>query len=404
MRRIAPALLMLPFLACGDDANEDAFPTSVATQAITNYKQLVTSNYADVVASANALKTAVAAFVAAPSDATQKAAQDAWRAARVPYGPSEAFRFYEGPIDDPDDGPEGQINAWPLDENYIDYTRDDPSAGIVNTPTDDLSIPALARDNTAKGEKAISTGYHAIEFLLWGQDDPTPGTGAGKRSYTDYVVGGSALNPQRRGQYLLNVTDLLVQDLTKVSEQWKPGADNFAAQFGQKASEAGVDPIKQAISDMLKSIGSMAKAELSGERMTVAFKSKDQEDEHSCFSDNTSVDLLGNGLGIQNVWLGRYGSLDGVGVQDVVAAVDDALAQKTTADLAQAVAQLQLLADLQQKSNTPFDQVIASPDDSPGRVAVLAAIKALKDVAADVETAAKALGLEIQLEDPSQSL
>ncbi|HEY6876551.1 MAG TPA: imelysin family protein, partial [Polyangiales bacterium] len=359
MRRFAPALLMLPFLACGDDADADTFPTAVAMQAVTNYKQLVHSNYADVVASANALKTAVAAFVAAPSAETQKAAQDAWRAARVPYGPSEAFRFYEGPIDDPEDGPEGQINAWPLDENYIDYTRDDPSAGIVNTATDDLSIPALARDNTAKGEKAISTGYHAIEFLLWGQDDPTPGTGAGKRSYTDYVEGSSAMNAKRRAEYLINVTDLLVQDLTKVADAWKPGADNFGAQFGLKASEAGVDPVKQAISDMLKSIGSMAKAELSGERMTVAFKSKDQEDEHSCFSDNTSVDLLGNGLGIQNVWLGRYGALDGVGVEDVVAAVDDALAQKTRADLAQAVAQLQLLADLQQKSNTPFDQVIA---------------------------------------------
>jgi putative iron-regulated protein len=403
MRRLLPLFLSLPLLACGDDEGSDStFPTAVADQAISNYKQLVHSNYAAVLTSANALKSAVDAFVANPSEATQKAAQDAWIAARVPYGPSEAFRFYEGPIDNADDGPEGLINSWPLDENYIDYTRDDPHAGIVNDPREDLGAAMLMRRNAAMGEAEISTGYHAIEFLLWGQDDPTPGTGAGKRPFTDYVVGGPALNPERRKQYLTNVTDLLITNLQQVADQWKPDdMTNYAAKFGAP-SGSGSGPQQEAISDLLKSIGSMAKAELSGERMTVAYKDHDQEDEHSCFSDNTSVDLLGNGLGIQNVWLGRYGTLDGVGVQDVVAAVDPALAQKTTADLELAVSKLQALADLQ-KAGTPFDVVI-STDTSPGHATMLEAIKALKTVATDVEQAAAKLGLEITLEDPSESL
>jgi putative iron-regulated protein len=151
-------------------------------------------------------------------------------------------------------------------------------------------------------------------------------------------------------------------------------------------------------------MGSMAKAELSGERMTVAYKSKDQEDEHSCFSDNTSFDLYGNGLGIHNVWLGRYGTIDGVGLDEVVAEKDATLATKTTTDIAAAVAKLQALATLQQTQNTPLDVVISSPDGSPNRVAMLDAIVAVKAIGDDVERIAVALGLKIELQKPSSEL
>lgn len=403
MRHLASILLVLPSLACGDEDSGSGFPAAVADQAIANYKQLVSANYADVVTTATVLQAAVTAFLGNPTPDTQKAAQDAWIAARVPYGPSEAFRFYEGPIDDPEDGPEGLINSWPLDENYIDYTRDDPSAGIINDPTADLSAAMLMNLNAARGEAEITTGYHAIEFLLWGQDDGTPGLGAGKRPASDYVVGGTAQNQERRRTYLANVTGLLVSDLTFVAEQWRAGVDNFGARFGVVAREAGGNAQQEAIADLLTSMGSLAKAELSGERMAVAYSHRDQEDEHSCFSDNTSVDLLGNGLGIQNVWLGRYGSLDGVGLEDVVAAIDVALAQKTSADVAVVVAKLQALADLQ-KAGTPFDVIITAPDGDPNRALVLEAIQALKTVATDVEKAAAELGLKLTLKDPSESL
>ena len=49
------------------------------------------------------------------------------------YSPTEVFRFYGGPIDD-DNGPEGLLNAWPLDEVFIDYVLGNPDAGIINDP------------------------------------------------------------------------------------------------------------------------------------------------------------------------------------------------------------------------------------------------------------------------------
>ena len=406
MHRLPPALLLLSLVACGSDEDpEVTFPTAKAELALANYKTVVNANYTDVVTSAQALQAAIDAFIAAPSAATQDAAKNAWLAARLPYGPSEAFRFYDGPIDDPTTGPEGQINAWPLDENYIDYSRDDANSGIINRVAEvpAITVEVIAKANEAAGEKAISTGYHAIEFLLWGQDDATTGAGNGKRPFTDYVAGGSAANQTRRADYLKAAAQLLVSDVQEVANAWKPGvADNFAAKFGVTASEGNA--VQSAIGDLLKSLGSMAKAELSGERMTVAYKNRDQEDEHSCFSDNTSVDLLGNALGIENVWLGRYGASDGVGLDEVVAEKDAALAAKTTADVAAAVAKLRVLADLQQKSSTPLDVVIASPDGSASRTAMLDAITATKLIGDDVEKAAVALGLKIELEEPSVEL
>jgi putative iron-regulated protein len=409
MRRIPPLFLLLCANACGSDSS-DGFPTALSERALTDYKQVVHLNYQDALSAARNLQTAIEAFVAAPSAAGQDAAKQAWIAARLSYGPSEAFRFYDGPIDNPETGPEGLINDWPLDENYIDYTRDDPTAGIINDPNGVPVIDGdvLARANEAQGEKAISTGYHAIEFLLWGQDDLVPGTGAGKRPYTDYLPpeqGGTAQNQARRGTYLVAAAQLLVRSLSTVDAAWTPGQDNYAASFGVKASDAANQPDahKEAIGNMLRSIGSLAKAELSGERMTVAYKNRDQEDEHSCFSDNTSSDLHGNGLGLQDVWLGRYGSFDGVGVDEVVAAVDSTLAAKTTADIATSVDKLQVLVGLQ-NTGTPLDVIIASADGSPGRVAMLQAIQALKLVGTDVEQIAARLGLSIQLEQASEEL
>ncbi len=151
-----------------------------------HYANLVEANYQDVLTRVKALQTAVDTFVAAPSAEGLEQAKQAWLAAREPYGQTEAFRFYAGPIDDAK-GPEGQINAWPLDESYIDYVKGNSKAGIINKPNVAITKQKLASLNEKGGEENVSTGFHAIEFLLWGQDFNKEGPG--NRSYTDFVDG-----------------------------------------------------------------------------------------------------------------------------------------------------------------------------------------------------------------------
>ncbi|MEZ4427838.1 MAG: imelysin family protein [Nannocystaceae bacterium] len=377
--------LTLALASCGgDDGGDDpmGYDEAIAAEVIETYAAIVHAGYTDTLAGAVDLDASIDAFLDAPSEAGLTAARDAWLAARAPYGQTEVFRFYGGPIDVEPGGPEGQINAWPMDEAYVDYVAEDPGAGIINDPDGfpDLTAQVLADANGATGEESVSTGYHAIEFLLWGQD--LSDTGPGARPFTDYAQDSSATaeNPERRGEYLGVVSELLVSDLTGLVDAWAPGGSNYRAEFTAMAS-------KDALTKILLGMGSLSGAELSGERMTVAFDTMDQEDEHSCFSDNTHNDLLANELGIQNVYLGRYGDVAGKGLTDLVAPLDPALDQELRDRLDAAVAALQAI-------EPPFDRAIVER-----RPQVEAAIAALRDQTETIVKVATLLGITLNLEE-----
>jgi putative iron-regulated protein len=367
----------LTSVGCGTEPLEE----SRARPVVERYATLVHENYTDAVTKARELRTAVDVFVADSTEAKLTAARNAWLAARPAYGQSEAFRFYGGPIDDEDTGPEGRINAWPLDEAYIDSVEGAPEAGIINATTEypTLSEELLISLNERDGETNIATGYHAIEFLLWGQDRSE--TGPGNRPASDFVT---ATNAARRRQYLKLATDLLVKDLESVQAQWAPGADNYGKKFSAQEPE-------EAVLQVLTGLGSLSGAELSGERMTVAYDNKDQEDEHSCFSDNTKADLYANALGIQNVYLGRYGTQDGKGLDELVAAVDPKLDEEMKQ-------RLQASLDAIQAIPGPFDQAIAGADNAEGRRKVKTAIDALQAQTDTLVDVATALGITLNLE------
>jgi putative iron-regulated protein len=360
-----------------------ATPSAVTAEAVVaNYAELLYRNYRDALAGAEALHDAVDAFVEAPSAATLDAAKAAWIAARPAYQQSEIGRFYNGPIDDPETGPEGRINSWPLDENYIDYVDGAPTSGIVNDP---VGFPVIDEDtvgaaNQAGGEADVATGYHAIEFLLWGQDRST--TGPGARPFTDYVTDGTgtAANQARRGEYLEAVAHLLVEDLQQVVDAWAPGdPGNYRASFVALDTD-------EALGRVVTGLGSLSAGELGGERLSVAFETRDQEDEHSCFSDQTRDDLANDALGIENGYLGRYGDLDGPGLDDLVRQADPELDATVRAQLAASVANVRAIPQ-------PFDRAVLGADDSPGRVAVEAAITGLFAQGESLSTVAETLGV-----------
>lgn len=372
-RTLGSLFIATALVGCG--APEEAGEAPMA-DAVANYSALVEASYADSVLEAQKLDEAINTFVGGPDASTLQAARDTWRASREPYLQTEVYRFYDGPIDDPQDGPEGLLNAWPLDEAYIDYVDGDPEAGLVNDPDVAIEASQLVDLNEAGGEKNISTGYHAVEFLLWGQDFNADGPG--DRPASDFQQDGEAANSGRRAEYLTTTSALIVQHLQKLESEWATdSADNYRSEFEAAAPEVGV---RRIMTGMIVLSG----FETGGERLQTALDSGDQEDEHSCFSDNTHRDMVQDVRGIQNVYLGRYERLDGTvvdgtGIYDVVAAKDAALAGELEQQIATSL-------ELARALKPPFDQEIAT-DNPEGRQRVEDLIVSLREVEGLLEDA-----------------
>lgn len=376
-----------------------AATTPVTSKAVMeSYTDLAHTMFSDSLSTAKALQSKVDAFVAEPTAENMQAAKDAWLAARVPYGQTEALRFGNANVDDW----EGKVNAWPLDEGLIDYVKSDMydseegnkfALANVIAGKEDITAELLASYHEKGGSEAnVATGYHAVEFLLWGQDLNEKPSDAGQRSHTDFVKGEACTNGncERRGQYLKAATDLLVKDLEEMVADWAPEGDNYRKQF------LSLDE-NEALRRIFFGMGSLSLGELAGERINVALLAHSQEDEHSCFSDNTHNDIELNARSIQNIFNGAYKRVDGTefkgaSLADLVAQKDKVASETLVKNLETTAEKAQVLIDLAE-AGTPFDMQIA-PDNKDAQKDVKAVIASLRVQTGAIEAASKALGIE----------
>ena len=415
--RPAPLALTIATALTAGCANApwSAEHSAPATKAsvVTHYADLAHATYEDALITARALDEATDRLIANPTEANLKAAKEAWLASRVPYQQSEVFRFGNAIVDDW----EGQLNAWPLDEGLIDYVKADDyqhelgnagatanivASNSINVGGETLDVatltPELLADlNEVGGSEAnVATGYHAVEFLLWGQDLHGFEGGAGERPVTDYAKGNDCTNGncERRAQYLDAVTDLLVDDLEWMVAQWAPGSsDNYRSQLTSANADEGIQK-------MLFGMGSLSLGELAGERMKVALEANSYEDEHDCFSDNTHNSHYYNGQGIQNVYTGTYRRVDGSVVSgpslsDLVEQTNPELDARLNRQLDASMEALALMKARAESSQNPmaFDTMIA-PGNAEGTRIINGAIMALVEQTGSIEQAARQLGIQ----------
>ena len=398
---------LLAGLALGVAMGPVSSAETPSTEAVLNtYADIALAGYEDSLVTARALDAAIDALVSGPSEATLGVARAAWIASRAPYQQTEVYRFGNAIVDDW----EGRVNAWPLDEGLIDYV--DASYGadsdenalytvnvianpelVVNGQATDATMitPALLSDtlHEAEGVEAnVATGYHAIEFLLWGQDLNGTGAGAGTRPATDFdpesCTGG---NCDRRAGYLKAASTLLVDDLEEMVGNWRADGAARAALLAEP---------KAGLAAILTGMGSLSYGELAGERMKLGLLLHDPEEEHDCFSDNTHNSHYFDQIGIRNVYAGHYRRIDGStvsgpAVADLVAAADTALHGELRGMLDATVGAMAALRS-RAESIEAYDQMIGEGNAS-GNAAVQAAIDALVGQTRSIERAVAALGL-----------
>ncbi|MGA1831292.1 imelysin family protein [Rhizobium wenxiniae] len=376
-----------------------------------HYAELAQAKYEDSLTTAQALDKAIDALIAKPSDATLKAAKAAWIAARVPYQQSEVYRFGNPIVDEW----EGKVNAWPLDEGLIDYvdasygTESDENAlytaNVIANPKlkingEEIDVTEITPETLRSLHEAgeieanVATGYHAIEFLLWGQDLNGTEAGAGKRPYTDYdkanCTGG---NCDRRAAYLKAASILLVADLGDMVKAW--AADGEATKNVEADGNAGLTAI-------LTGMGSLSYGELAGERMKLGLLLHDPEEEHDCFSDNTYASHLNDAIGIKSAYTGEYTRVDGTkmkgpSLSELVAAKDKALDKEIKGKLDATLAAMNVMKDRAQKVEA-YDQMIGE-NNAKGNAVVQKAIDGLIDQTKSIERVIASLDLgKIELE------
>jgi putative iron-regulated protein len=408
-RLIASASLALAF----------AFPALAQTApapkpVLDTYAAIAQAMFEDTHHEGRALKRAVDALLAAPSDATLKAAREAWIKARVPYSQTEGFRFGNKAVDDW----EGQVNAWPLDEGLIDYvdtakygeaSDENPlfranvianrSIRIGRTQIDAAKIDKalLLKLHEAQGVEAnVATGYHAIEFLLWGQDLNGTGPGAGNRPASEYVDGAGCTGAHcdRRRAYLTAVTNLLVEDLAGMAKSWAPG--------GRARGDLAKKSETEGLATILTGIGSLSYGELAGERMKLGLILHDPEEEHDCFSDNTHNSHWYNQVGMVAIVNGRYARTDGKVVEGpslmaLAAAKAPDEARRLEAAMTTASDKLMAIKARADSGKEAYDQMIAEGNTEGNRL-VQEAIDALVAQTRAVEAVVAKLGLKVSVE------
>ena len=453
---IAGALLVS---ACNSESEKPAVPQTeapvveaVATEAVakteavtglsqsdklatlSTYANIASANYSDAVKDAKTLQTAISAFVKAPTDATLQAAKDAWLVSRESYGTTEIFRLSNGPIDAEDGwvaetygGVEGELNSWPLDENMIDYTVDAnnerttgniiDTVGLFTPGGEDVTAvdvttltPAVLGElNTNGGDANVAAGYHAIEFMLWGQDqdynnmiEDTISNGAmtaGQRPLTDFTIDKLA---ERRLAYLGSVAQKMVDDLSIVASAWEDKVNGDkglyrAALLEQLTGDQASKNIElsTALKQIFAGVGVFSKSELANERIAVAVLTPSEEDEHSCFSDNTHRDIALNYQGIKNVLLGEYkGKKVGPAFIDNLSTEEQAEIATLMADIETRIATINTLAT----TTMHFDYQIR-PENEESVQNIVTLKNQLRRLGDQMVTVSKAYGISLTTND-----
>ena len=385
-------------------------------EVIINYSNIAEANYKDALVLAQQLHNSILDFMKNTNDENFNLVKISWLKSRTAYQQTEVFRFGNPIVDDW----EGKVNAWPLDEGLIDYvdnTNYYPSendfsnfnvianknlkvegelidASIINT---DLLSTKL--HEIGGNEANVAIGYHAIEFLLWGQDLNGTKEGNGNRKYTDFRLEQCTNdNCDRRREYLLAASELLIEDLKFINNAWSSEGD---------AREDLINDNENAIKRILVGMGSLSYGELAGERMKLGLMLHDPEEEHDCFSDNTHNSHYYNVVGIKNVFLGEYRNLEGKlisgpSISSMLKVADKKLQKKTKKSINRTIKNMKKIVKSAENGMT-YDMLIAE-GNKKGNKLIQKAIDSLVVQSKNIELVANALNVQNLQIEGSESL
>jgi putative iron-regulated protein len=310
-----------------------------------------------------------------------------------------------------------------LDEGFIDYVDHSYQASVSNAwahanligskaidaagrrvPINYIVIKQLQMLESSSGiESNIATGYHALEFMLWGQDTHGFLSGAGERPWTDFSLDPSLCSNgkdlasniaacRKRGEFLQAQSLHILSKLKEMRGYWAPGE-------GNAGDRLQTSDVSEGLNRILFGLAAMSSEELAGERMHVAVMTNSPEEEQDCFSDDTHNSLWFNALGIENFYYGRYKGRSHIKLEtDSLAALAakyyPELAREIDAGFSETKAAMKVIWAAGNTGEQYVDQFIA-PDNAAGHALFQRVISGLQAQANLLKELGSNLGLKL---------
>lgn len=358
--------------SAGCKQEEDPYAKSVE-RAMANYADMAWESHFDAGADADALAQSVVDFTANPDAQSFNFIQVQWGVARESWGFMEGFNIPDGPLQES----HRYINASNLDRSYIDFVSNDLSAGLVN---DVDGYPSLTKMllvdlHQIEGNDKVTTGFHAIEFLLWGEDYDAESDG--KRDWRNFLDNGegTAQNQDRRLAYLTFATELLVEDIKGARNEWREDEGEYRSQF--LAMEQN-EQVRLVLTGMYR-LGQ----DMENRRLELPLMQMDIHADDSTFSDLSNDDLYYGANALQGIYLGRYDEdliddqtpEDGPGLHELVRSKATPIDERFRNELAELVAAMDVL-----RQGDPLEVAVLSDIGSAERTAADDALAKLRQV------------------------
>lgn len=316
-----------------DSADANATDAEIITNVANT---VIAADYAELERRAAVLLKAVYDVSFHTTDENLLAAQQAWRGSRRAWEQTEAYLF--GPVDT--EGLDPAIDSWPV--NRVDLDE------VLNSDND------LTEDFVGNLQDTLK-GFHTIEYLLFG---------VGSAKSASELTG-------RQKEYLVAATQNLATATKTLADGWRAGGfiDTFV--------NIGVDnpeypDTTAALEELVEGMGIIAD-EVGNGKIADPFDERNTELVESQFSYNSIMDFADNIRGIENVYIGRYQSHDGPGLDDLVKRTNTELDQEMRDKITTAISEIE-------KIPYPFRDAIGTDEGRAQIEIAQEAVRSLQDL------------------------
>ncbi|MEO8109425.1 MAG: imelysin family protein [Ginsengibacter sp.] len=285
-----------------EDAGTNDFE-NLKTQILVDFTNIVAvPGYQQLDAAATDLQTSIENLNNDATESNLATARSAWKNMRGIWEQCEGYLF--GPVEDNDYDP--NMDTWPTDYVQLD------SLLASNSPLSVANIQNLTLS---------LRGYHPIEYIIFGDH--------GSRT--------AASLTERQKLYVQSLATDLKNTCHSLYVSWVDEPVNFAKQVMTAGAGSTVYSKKQeAYLAIIESMTGICE-EVGEGKMKEPFDTRDPKTVESPYSGNSVSDFKDNIIGVQNVYLGRLGSADGKGLNDLVAAGNISLDNKIQGQLTSAI-------------------------------------------------------------------